>query len=93
MPLTTISGDQAFANLRANRKSLWPDGRKDQVRLSGDYESSEREIDVVLQRDPSSTRAQDTLKAVRNRRDARRDAEIAAQIAEAGQPTANFAGE
>jgi hypothetical protein len=35
MPLVSISGEQAFANLRADRASLWPDGRKDRVRLHG----------------------------------------------------------
>jgi thioredoxin-like negative regulator of GroEL len=35
MPLVTLSGAEAFANLKANRRSLWPDGRKDQSRLDG----------------------------------------------------------
>lgn len=35
MPLVSLSGAQAFANLKSNRRSLWPDGRKDQSRLDG----------------------------------------------------------
>ena len=35
MPLVSLSGAEAFANLKANRRSLWPDGRKDQSRLEG----------------------------------------------------------
>lgn len=35
MPLLSLTGEQAFANLRANRASLWPDGRRDRTRLSG----------------------------------------------------------
>ncbi|MDH4386246.1 MAG: GSCFA domain-containing protein [Caulobacter sp.] len=35
MPLVSLSGAEAFANLKANRRSLWPDGRKDQSRLDG----------------------------------------------------------
>jgi tetratricopeptide (TPR) repeat protein len=35
MPLASISGEQAFANLRADRASLWPDGRRDRIRLHG----------------------------------------------------------
>lgn len=35
MPLMSISGEQAFANVRSSRASLWPDGRRDHVRLSG----------------------------------------------------------
>jgi len=35
MPLVSLSGAEAFANLKVNRKSLWPDGRKDQSRLDG----------------------------------------------------------
>lgn len=31
----SIDADQAFASLRANRNSVWPDGRKDTTRLSG----------------------------------------------------------
>jgi tetratricopeptide (TPR) repeat protein len=30
-----MSGAEAFANLKANRRSLWPDGRKDHARLDG----------------------------------------------------------
>jgi hypothetical protein len=35
MPLHSISGAQAFANIKANRASLWPDGRRDRERLGG----------------------------------------------------------
>lgn len=35
MPLLSISGQTAIANLRGNRASLWPDGRRDRSRLSG----------------------------------------------------------
>ncbi len=35
MPIVSLSGAEAFANLKANRKSLWPDGRKDRSRLDG----------------------------------------------------------
>lgn len=35
MPLISIPGEQAFANIRANKTSVWPDGRKDRERLSG----------------------------------------------------------
>ncbi|OYX35521.1 MAG: hypothetical protein B7Y99_03145 [Caulobacterales bacterium 32-69-10] len=35
MPLVSFSGAQAYANLRADRLSLWPDGRRDRTRLSG----------------------------------------------------------
>ena len=35
MPLMSFSGEQAFANLRSDRSSLWPDGRRDGARLTG----------------------------------------------------------
>lgn len=34
MPLSSIPAQQAFANLRGRRASLWPDGRRDLVRLN-----------------------------------------------------------
>ncbi len=35
MPLVSFSGGQAIANVRSTRLSLWPDGRRDRVRLDG----------------------------------------------------------
>lgn len=35
MPLRSISSSQAMTNVRVNRASLWPDGRRDKTRLTG----------------------------------------------------------
>ena len=35
MPLVSITAAEAFGRRKANRRSIWPDGRNDRVRLNG----------------------------------------------------------